>query len=315
LPTLCPAVTNGYAVGIINFRSYDDLHACLDALKVQTRRPDATLIVDVDPDGSRSQALFARPDLCWHDTENRGYAGGANLALRELCERTESEFLLLLTPDTRLEPAFADELVRQMARHPRAALATGKLLRPDGSIDSAGITLPRNRRPRDRGSGQPDRGQYDRVETVFGASGAAMLLRRAALADLAIDGELFDEDFFLYHEDTDLSWRAELLGWSVVYVPQARAVHDRRWQPRRRFDIEASVRRHSFKNHYLQLIKNEQARDFLLGLPILLAWEVLRLGFAVFRDPVVLPGYLDALRLSRRAWRKRRVLRAAMRRG
>lgn len=74
------------------------------------------------------------------------------------------------------------------------------------------------------------------------------------------------------------------------------------------------VRRHSFKNHYLQLIKNEPLRDFLLDLPILAGWEVLRLGYAVLRDPAVLPGYLDAWRLSGRAWDKRRLLRAAMRR-
>ena len=141
-----------------------------------------------------------------------------------------------------------------------------------------------------------------------------MMLRRDALDALAIDGEIFDEDFFLYHEDTDLSWRAQLLGWSVLYVPEARAEHERRWRRGRRFEIDPSVRRHSFKNHYLQLIKNEQPLDFWLGLPILAGWELLRLSHALLRDPAVLPAYRNAWRLRHRAWEKRRMLRAAMRR-
>ena len=307
-------MSQGYAVGIINYRSYDELDRCLDSLTSQTQPPDATVIVDVESDRVRRFGLRERCDLHWEESANRGFAGGANLALRALRERTRSEFFLLLNPDIRLEPRFAEYLLREMEDRPRVALGTGKLLRPDGSIDSAGVRLPRNRRPQDRGSEETDRGQYDSVETVFGASGAAMMLRRDALDALAIDGEIFDEDFFLYHEDTDLSWRAQLLGWSVLYVPEARAEHERRWRRGRRFEIDPSVRRHSFKNHYLQLIKNEQPLDFWLGLPILAGWELLRLSHALLRDPAVLPAYRNAWRLRHRAWEKRRMLRAAMRR-
>ncbi len=75
--------------------------------------------------------------------------------------------------------------------------------------------------------------------------------------------------------------------------------------------VPVSVRRHSFKNHYLQLIKNESLASFLLRLPLLVAWEILRLAHAVLRDRGVLAGYGDALRLAPRAFRKRRVLRRA----
>ena len=189
-------------------------------------------------------------------------------------------------------------------------------MRPDRlTLDSAGIVLPAHRRPRDRGSEQHDRGQYDRGEYVFGASGAAMMLRSAALADLALEGEVFDEDFFLYHEDTDLSWRAHVLGWRVYYEPLARAVHARGWKKDQRFRVPPAVRRHSFKNYYLQLIKNESAAGFLLRLPVLLAWEVLRLGHAAIRDPQILPAYADAWGLAGRAFHKRRILRARRARG
>jgi len=224
------------------------------------------------------------------------------------------DHILLLNPDVDLEPAFAETLLRAMRDEPAVALACGKLYRPGRQlIDSAGIALPAHRRPRDRGSEEPDRGQFDAREFVFGASGAAMLLRCAALPELALDGEIFDEDFFAYHEDTDLSWRANLLGWRVLYEPRARGEHVRGWRRGSRNDVAITVRRHSFKNHYLQLIKNEPAGSLLRGLPVLLGWETLRLGFALLRDREILPAYRDAWRLAGRAWRKRRLLQARQR--
>jgi GT2 family glycosyltransferase len=135
-----------------------------------------------------------------------------------------------------------------------------------------------------------------------------MMIRTRAIADLSLDGELFDEDFFAYHEDTDVSWRAGRLGWRILYEPAARGLHGRGWRRDRRFDVPVAIRRHSFKNHYLQIIKNERANDLLRGLPALAAWEILRLGFVLLRDPALLPAYRDAWRLRGRAMARRRLL-------
>jgi GT2 family glycosyltransferase len=140
-----------------------------------------------------------------------------------------------------------------------------------------------------------------------------MLVRRAALDDLAVQGEVVDEDFFAYHDDTDLCWRANRFGWRVLYEPHARAVHGRRWQRELRMQIEPFVRRHSFKNHYLQIIKNERVGDLVVNLPWLLVWEMLRLGFALVRDPAVLPAYGEAWRAAGRAFEKRRAIQARLR--
>lgn len=306
-------MTGRYTVGIVSYRSYDDLGRCLESVANQKARPEAVYVLDADAEPEHHEAIRERfPWVSLESGPNRGYAGGANRLLGRIAERHPgSGFCLLLNPDVVLEPEFAERLLAAVAGRPDVALATGKLLRPDGrTIDSAGIELPLHRRPRDRGSEQRDRGQLDEPGDVFGASGAAMLLRCAALADLALDGEIFDEDFFVYHEDTDLCWRARRLGWRVHYEPSARAVHARGWRRGARFDVPVHVRRHSFKNHYLQLIKNEPARDLARVLPALAAWEIMRLGYAVLRDPAVLPAYASAARLSRRALRKRRLLEA-----
>ncbi len=300
-----------YVAGIVNHGSYEDLARCLASLSQQDTRPEAVFVVDTGVDPSRLQALVGEyASVGFEVRPNLGWGAGVNRILARVGdEHPGVPYVLLLNPDIELDPDFAAVLVDALEADPRVALASGKLLRPGRTvIDSAGIRLPRHRRPRDRGSDETDGGQYDRAEFVFGVSGAAMLLRRAALADLAVAGEVVDEDFFAYHDDTDLCWRANRLGWRVLYEPRARGVHGRRWQRRQRMQIAPLVRRHSFKNHYLQIIKNERLADFCLNLPWLLAWELLRLGFAVLRDPAVLPAYRDALVASRRALAKRRAI-------
>ena len=241
---------------------------------------------------------------------NRGYAGGGNRVLAKIAEcANPPEFALLMNPDVVLDPEFGIRLTRAMAGEAKVAIATGKLLRSDRrTLDSAGIVFPRHRRPRDRGSEEPDRGQFDRRELVDGASGAAMMLRVGALADLSIEGELFDESFFAYHEDTDLCWRARLFGWQILYEPEAVAIHHRGWQRDRRAEIAPAVRRHSFKNHYLQLVKNETWGGLLVDLPWIAGWEILRLGFVLLRDPSMWGAYREAWQAWPEARRKRAVI-------
>ena len=92
----------------------------------------------------------------------------------------------------------------------------GSIIFPDGSGRDRGAVV--------QGTHQyyeSDLGQYDASEEVFGACGASMLMRREMLEDAG----LLDESFFMYYEDTDLSWRARLRGWKVVYVPSSIVWH------------------------------------------------------------------------------------------
>jgi GT2 family glycosyltransferase len=99
-------------------------------------------------------------------------------------------------------------------------------------VQNAGSLVFRDGRGRDRGAvARPgshffadDVGQFDQVEEVFAGCGASLLLRATTLAD--VGG--FDERFFMYYEDTDLSWRARLGGWKVIYAPDALVRHRHR---------------------------------------------------------------------------------------
>jgi GT2 family glycosyltransferase len=305
-----------WCAGIVNHGSFDDLERCLAALTRQALSPSAIAVYDTGQSPDRFESLrSAHRDVIFEMGANRGYAGGANFVVDRLIEAVEPvDFILVLNPDVELEPEYAGRLIEGMTNRPSVAIGTGKLLRPDRTtIDSAGITIPRNRRPRDRGSDRLDVGQFDAAELVDAASGAAMMLRVAALDDLIVDGELFDESFFAYHEDTDLCWRARLFGWQILYEPHAIASHRRGWQRDRRTEISISTRRHSFKNHYLQLVKNESAGGFIRNLPWLISWEILRLGFVLLRDRPMRAAYRDAWNALPEARRKRILIQARAR--
>jgi GT2 family glycosyltransferase len=92
--------------------------------------------------------------------------------------------------------------------------------RPE-TIQNAGSMVLTDGSGADRGTGEVDGGQYDQREEVFAACGCAVLFNRAMLADVGA----FDPTFFVYYEDTDLSWRMRMQGWRVIYEPAAVIEH------------------------------------------------------------------------------------------
>ncbi len=127
--------------------------------------------------------------------------------------------------------------------------------------------------------------------------------------DVRIGDEYFDEDFLIYHEDVDLCWRMRLRGWRILYAAAAVALHGRGFGgDRPRATVSRFVRRHAYRNHYLRLVKNLlPAQVWRDGLH-LAAWEFVRAGFAVLREPFLLLAWRDLLRLLPRALRKRRLI-------
>jgi GT2 family glycosyltransferase len=236
--------------------------------------------------------------VIYNDT-NRGFSGGQNQAMAQ----ARGEWLLSLNPDVILKPDFLSTLIAvagQPAEHgdKRIGALCGKLLRwkPGASdersnvIDSTGIYFLRNLRHLDRGSDEIDRGQFERREYVIGATGAAALYRRAMVEDISVGGEFFDEDFFAYREDADVAWRAQLMGWSCLYVPQAVAWHVRRVTPERFKQLPDEINRHSIKNRFLMRAKNISAGLYLRLLIPVTARDLLIFGYCVLFNRGLLSG-------------------------
>jgi GT2 family glycosyltransferase len=236
-------------------------------------RWEAIVVDNASTDGS---AEAARRVFTWvtcrHNPANWGFARGYNGAMAA----APGPYVALLNSDTRVRPGWLAALVRAAEADRRIGAATAKCVFPldgpyGGRIQNAGGVLLPDGSGRDRGtlvqdgrvSYEADAGQYDQREEVFFFSGAAVLLRTEALTDAG----LFDERYFMYYEDLDLSWRLRLRGWKITYVPDAVVEHEhaassKEWSPFFTYNVE--------RNRLLTLLK--------LGPAWLAAREVARYG-------------------------------------
>jgi len=308
-------------ISIVTYDSERFLERCLESVRAQTWTDRVVCLWD-NQSADNSAAIASRhADLIsriHRSPQNIGFCAAHNRMIRE----TSSDFILVLNPDVALEPDFVAVLADALDKDAAAGSATGKLWRwqadegnPQMSravLDTTGIYLTPNQRHLDRGSEEPDRGQYDAREYVFGASGAAAFYRRAMLEDVKADGQYFDEAFFAYREDADLAWRAQWLGWRCLYVPEARGFHVRKVLPERRAALPAAINMHSFKNRFLLRIKNMDAGTCARFLGPIFARDLMALGYVLLREPSswrALPLLWKALphaRAQRKELRRRR---------
>jgi GT2 family glycosyltransferase len=314
-------MTESVTACIVTYNSERYLRRCLEALDTQTRKPAHVLVWDnasVDESAMLANQNGADVELA---PKNVGFAQAAN----ELIRRTTTPYVLLLNPDAYLRPDYIERLEEVLNAVPAVGSVTGKLVRPArrGEIprlDSTGHVLHRNRVAVNRGENEPDRGQYDVAGEVFGICAAAALYRRTMLEDVRVGLDYFDSTFFAYLEDVDLDWRARLRGWKAYYVPGAVAEHERGHQGDRRRQTTLEIR-HSLKNRYLMMMRNDRAADLLPDLGAILATEMIRFLDYGVAHPAALSGYVLALRLlpsavvARRQIQTRRLVDGAALRG
>jgi GT2 family glycosyltransferase len=301
-------VTDKVTACIVTYNSERFLDRCLAALDMQTRQPAQVLVWDnASADGSAARAKAHGAEVIL-SASNVGFARAAN----ELIERTTTPYVLLLNPDAYLQPRYIERLEQAAEADPAIGSLTGKLLRPArlgeiALLDSTGHVLCRNRVPMNRGENDPDLGQHDGPGEVFGVCAAAALYRQTMLRDVRVGADYFDSTFFAYLEDVDLDWRARLRGWKAYYEPAAVAEHERGHRGFRHRQNALEIR-HSLKNRYLMILRNDRPADLLSDLGVILLTEALRLVDYGISHPAGLSGYLQMLRLLPHAMSTRRQI-------
>lgn len=209
------------AVVIPNWNGRKYLGTCLSSLRNQSFQDFETIVVDNgSTDGSVNflDANFPEVQVVSFE-ENLGFSAAVNAGIRS----SSAELVALLNNDTEQDPDWLEALVRSSDEHPRAGFFATKLVSFDDHrvLDGAGDALRLGGLPYRLGHGERDRGQFDAPRYVFGACAAAALYRRSMLDEIG----LFDEAFVSYCEDGDLSFRAQLAGYSCRYVPEAVVYH------------------------------------------------------------------------------------------
>jgi len=208
------------SIVIVNWNGREFLPECLEGLRRQVYRDFSVILVDNGShDGSTAFVSENFPEVSIVALkDNRGFAAANNVVLNLV----ETEFVALLNNDAVPDPLWLKSLVEALEEHPQAGLAASKMLLYDRReiIDRAGDGYTRAGAALLRGRGLS--ADCHRIrEWVFGACAAAALYRMAMLRDIGF----FDEDFFLLYEDVDLSFRAQLKGYTCFYVPEALVYH------------------------------------------------------------------------------------------
>jgi GT2 family glycosyltransferase len=238
---------------VVNYNGLRYLDTCLEALLAQQLEGGFEVIVVDNGSGDGSVAHLRERWPAVRVLEpgaNLGFAGGNNRGIAAASGR----HLVLINNDTRARPGYLAALVAAAESDDRIGAVTPKLVFMDRPvvIQNAGALLLSDGSGADRGSGEEDHGQYGRQEEVFGICGCGCLLSRRMLADVGA----FDEDFWMYYEDTDLSWRMRMRGWHVLYEPAAVVEHVHagtsvEWSPAFTFHVD--------RNRLFMIVKNAPA--------------------------------------------------------
>ena len=263
---------NSLAIIVLNWNGADDTLNCVESLQQQTLRPEIIIVDNNSSDDSverfedhiKSQKKDA--PILIKNSQNLGFAGGINTGLVH-ARKQGFEYIGVLNPDAIADKKWCQALVDELSSHPKCGIATGILQRRDGkTLDTTGDFYTTWGLPGPRNRDEPVENAPSKPGEVFGATGGGAIYRAAMFDDI----DMFDEDFFMYYEDVDLSFRAQLAGWKVRFTPKAIAYHK----------VGASSKKvpglavyNTFKNLPLVFIKNVPGKLFwYIGLRFFLTY-------------------------------------------
>jgi GT2 family glycosyltransferase len=292
------------AIVIPNWNREEDLAACLRALQAQREPGDSIVVDNGSTDGSVARVQRDFPDVeLIVLPKNTGFAGGVNAGIRRALEHGY-EFVALMNNDALADTQWLGQLLAGIREQPRIGIATSKIVDFAGKkLDSTGEFYTIWGLPFARGRGEPADDRYDGHRDIFGASGGASIFRTSMLKQIG----LFDEDFFAYYEDTDLSFRAQLCGWRVRFVPGAVVRHR---IGATSGSIKGFTTYQTLKNLPLLCYKNVPLRFLPAILPRLWLAYTLFFWSAVARGQggAALKGWLMSILLTpKKLWQRRRI--------
>jgi GT2 family glycosyltransferase len=213
------------AIILVNWKSFDVTHDCLESLK-QLSYPNYTVIV-VD-NGSQDESVIKlrthHPDITVLTSEtNLGFTGGNNIGLRYAIEQ-QFDYSILLNNDTFVEPDFLGILVTYMEEHPEAGAIQPRihfhhnrnLLWNGGAYFNQWTGFTHT----DGENKQAQQGHLQ-LKEVDWITGCAFLVRNNILQQTG----LLAENLFMYSEDVDLSFRIRQLNYQLIYHPNSVIYH------------------------------------------------------------------------------------------
>lgn len=206
---------------ILNWNNWEDTLECLESLG-NINYPNYQIVI-ID-NGSEKEFRFSDPRfLVIYNHDNLGFSGGNNVGIKYAMEN-KADYILLLNNDTVVNPDFLTRLIKIAEVNENFAFLGPKIYHyhdKDRIWYAGGKISPFSVKGYHIGLNEKDQGQYEKIRPVDYITGCCLLARSDAIKKIG----LLDEDYFLYYEDTDWSWRAHQNGYLCVFVPQAKIWH------------------------------------------------------------------------------------------
>lgn len=242
---------------VLNYNGLPHLQACFPSLvnvDYPADRLSLMLVDNVSTDGSVNyiQQHYPQVQIVLNE-RNLGFGGGNNRGAR----LAQSQYVVFLNNDMRVEPQFLRELAKVAQSEPGVVCVGAKILNWDGSrIDFGGAAADFAAHAYQLGWNEPLRaGQYDEVGPILFACGGAILIDRQAFLD--VGG--FDKNYYLFYEDFDLGWRLWVLGYRILFAPGAIAYHQHHGSVSTLPELRKAV---FFKrNAFYSILKNYNAEN------------------------------------------------------
>jgi GT2 family glycosyltransferase len=256
---------------MVTYNGREYLEDCLRSVLGELGPGHEMVVVDnASTDGTPDFIQRVYPQLRLITNEiNRGFAAACNQG----AELASGDVLVFLNQDTHVAPGWLRALIAPLAGPSSIGLTTSRLVlmgRPD-HIQACGQEVHYTGLVFGRGFGLPS-DDINSPATVAAVAGTSFAVRSTLWEELGC----FDETFFMYYEETDLSWRAQLAGYRCLYVPDSVIEHD--WGAVRPSALRLYC---SFRNRCLMLLKNWRWRTLLLLLPALVLAELIEWGLAL----------------------------------
>jgi hypothetical protein len=296
------------SVIIVNYNGNGLLRSCLQALERQSLGDFEVVIVDnASSDSSlyeikkflKGTSLASRVKVI-PVGRNLGFAGGNIEGLKY----AEGEYIALLNNDTEPDERWLGEVVEAMDSSPKIGICASKMIvHGTDIIDSAGSTFSTALKGFGAGEKQKNFLNNER-RYVFGACAGAALYRRKMIEEIGF----LDEDFFLIHEDIDLSFRAQLNGWKVLYVPAAIVYHRVRSSIGHMSDMAVY---YTLRNSEFVRMKNVPLGIFIRCFPACLIWTLTEFAYFAIKHKKIglyFKAKSDAIRMLPKMLKKRAVI-------
>lgn len=269
-------------IAIVTWNNSDDAIRCAKSLLAQVDAGDFPILF-VD-NASKPETVEQLKQFITSDTtgrikltqtgENGGTAGGFTAAA-EWAKHLQYEYIGCLNADAVADAHWVKALIDEIKLHPECGIVTGAMLHADGqTIDSTGDFYTYWGLPAPRGRNQPVSTRQIKPNDVFAATGGGFIAR----TDLYDKIGYYDRAMFMYYEDVDFSFRAQLAGYRVRYTPNAYAYHKRGASAD---TVPGLATYNTFKNLPILFVKNVPGALWLSMYPRFVLTYTLLLGSAI----------------------------------